>query len=223
MSKSKYRAKNKNRKAYRGKTHPKIFVFSHTERAEIEYFQDFKGYLRTHLLIPRKIICWTPQELLQKIIDWKNDPSNDKFSSEDGDCVWCIFDVDDFFKNGKKDFLNGIKRAEENNIKIAYANECFELWILLHFEKPTSSISRGRAVEKKIIQAFKKNNLGEFKKNHQVFQFLLPFQKNAIKNAKSLLPVKYREISWEKALSEKGNPSTSIHFLIEEIKKLIIL
>lgn len=207
----KYRGKSKHREV-----HPKVFVWSHTERAEIEYFQEFKNYLETPLLMPKKELCWTPQELLLKIVEWKKE----KIVEEDGDHVWCIFDVDDFYKNSKKELLEAIKIAVDNNIKIAYINECFELWVLLHFEKPTSPIPRGAVLEKKIQQAFKKNNLGVFKKNQKVFEVLLPFQGQAIKNARKLLSLDYEKIDWGSMLSDKGNPSTSFHFLIEEINRL---
>lgn len=203
-----YRGKNSHREA-----HPKIFIWSHTEKAEIEYFQEFKNHLQTPLLSPRKEICWTPHELIKKVIEWKNK----KINEEDGDKVWCIFDVDDFYKTSKKEFLKAIKEAKENNIKIAYINECFELWVLLHFERPSTLIPRGKAIEKKIQQAFKKNNLGDFKKNQKIFHRLIPFQTKALQNANKLLSVSYEEIDWEKVLSEKGNPSTTIHLLVQEI------
>jgi len=212
---AKYRGKNKNHR----EMHPKIFVWSHTERAEIEYFQDFKNHLETPLLMPRKEICWTPQELLGKIIEWKRKNIDEK----DNDQVWCIFDVDDFYKkeDDKKEFLRAIKNATDNNIKIAYINECFELWVLLHFEIPSAPICRGKDIEKKIQQAFKRNGLGIFKKNKKVFQILLPFQSRAIENAKKILPIEFKKNNWEKILSNVGNPSTSIHLLIEEINRLI--
>ena len=60
---------------YRGNhhrpSHPKIFVWSHTEKAEIEYFLEFKHFLRTPLLMPQKEILWTPQELIEHVIKWK--------------------------------------------------------------------------------------------------------------------------------------------------------
>lgn len=149
----KYRSKNLHRKA-----HPKIWVWSHTQKAEINYFQAFKNYLPSHLLMPGKIICRRPQQLIPKVIEWKNKNIND----EDGDRVWCIFDVDDFFKSDPQYLLKKIKIAHQNNIKIAYVNVCFEHWILLHFEKPTSPISRGDEIEKRISKAFKKQGLGLF-------------------------------------------------------------
>ncbi len=207
---------------YRGKkqhrpVHPKIFVWSHTKKAEIEYFQEFKNYLKTPLLMPEKEICWTPQELIENVIAWKGK----KISEEDRDQVWCIFDIDDFYKKDKEGFMKAVANADKNNIKIAYINECFELWILLHFEKPTSPIQRGDEIEKKIIQAYKKNGLGQFEKNQDVFQNLLYLQPEAIKNAKKLLPVEYGKINWRQAMSIGGNPSTSLHFLVEGIYSLI--
>ncbi len=208
---AKYRGKTKHREV-----HPKIFVWSHTKKAEIEYFQEFKNYLKTPLLVPKKEICWTPQELLKKIVKWKKI----EICEDDGDQVWCIFDVDDFYKNDSKNLLAAIKDAIHNNIRIAYANECFELWILFHFEKLNSPISRGNNMKKKIIEAFKKNKLGKFQKNQEIFQILLPFQDKAIKYAKDIVS-DYKKINWQNNLSVKGNPSTSIHFLVEEINKLI--
>jgi hypothetical protein len=208
---ARYRGKNQYRKV-----HPKIFVWSHTQKAEIEYFQDFKNYLRSPLLMPKKDICWTPQELLVKVTRWKNKNINEK----DRDQVWCIFDVDDFYKNSKKDLLKAVGDALKNDIKIAYMNECFELWILLHFIKPAAAISRGKNIEKKIQNEFKKHKLGKFKKNQKVFDILLQFQIIAVRNAKSILH-KYNDINWNEKLSEEGNPSTSVHFLVDEINEII--
>ncbi|MEA3449557.1 MAG: RloB family protein [Patescibacteria group bacterium] len=207
---AKYRGKKQHRPV-----HPKIFIWSHTEKAEIEYFQEYKNYLRTPLLMPKKVLCWTPQELIEKVIEWKNKNVCD----EDDDQVWCIFDVDDFYKNDKQGFLEAVKSAHENNIKIAYANECFELWVLLHFEKPTTPVERGENIESRIIKHYKKNNLRNFEKNQKVFNDLLVFQEQALKNASKLMPVEYNKINWKNAVSKKGNPGTSIHFLIKEIKK----
>ena len=75
-------------------------------------------------------------------------------------------------------------------------------------------------MEEKIQKKFKSLKLGEFKKNQKIFNTLLSFQQKAISNAKILVP-DYSKINWEIFLSKKGNPSTSIHFLIEEIIALL--
>jgi len=49
--------------------------------------------------------------------------------------VWCVFDRD---KNIEDDldmqFTNSISQAESKGFKVAWSNDNFELWILLHFE-----------------------------------------------------------------------------------------
>lgn len=50
------------------------------------------------------------------------------------DEVWCVFDMD--IKQGKKefsDFDNAIKSGLSKGFKIAYSNDCFELWYYLHY------------------------------------------------------------------------------------------
>lgn len=44
--------------------------------------------------------------------------------------VWCVFDKDDF---SNVDFNNAISVAEANGFGVAYSNQAFEYWILLHF------------------------------------------------------------------------------------------
>ncbi|HOE39672.1 MAG TPA: RloB family protein [Bacteroidales bacterium] len=46
------------------------------------------------------------------------------------DQVWCVFDKDDFNDN---DFNTAIKIAVANNFGVAYSNQSFEYWLILHF------------------------------------------------------------------------------------------
>jgi len=48
--------------------------------------------------------------------------------------IWCVFDMD--VKQGAKefsDFDNAIRSGESKGFKIAYSNDCFELWFYLHY------------------------------------------------------------------------------------------
>lgn len=49
---------------------------------------------------------------------------------ENYDQVWCVFDKDDFNDN---DFNSAIQIAVANNFGIAYSNQSFEYWLILHF------------------------------------------------------------------------------------------
>lgn len=44
--------------------------------------------------------------------------------------VWCVFDKDDF---SNTDFNNAVQIAEANKFGVAYSNQAFEYWIILHF------------------------------------------------------------------------------------------
>ena len=46
------------------------------------------------------------------------------------DQVWCVFDKDNFNDN---DFNSAIQIAEANNFGVAYSNQSFEYWLILHF------------------------------------------------------------------------------------------
>lgn len=46
------------------------------------------------------------------------------------DQVWCVFDKDDFSDN---DFNAAIQIAVANNFGVAYSNQSFEYWLILHF------------------------------------------------------------------------------------------
>lgn len=47
------------------------------------------------------------------------------------DHIWCVFDKDDF---APSDFDNAIAKAKTNGFGVAWSNQSFEYWILLHFE-----------------------------------------------------------------------------------------
>ena len=47
------------------------------------------------------------------------------------DQVWCVFDKDDF---SDTDFNNAIDIAKANSFGVAYSNQAFEYWLILHFD-----------------------------------------------------------------------------------------
>jgi len=47
------------------------------------------------------------------------------------DQIWCVFDKDDF---SETDFNNATQKAQTKKFGIAYSNQSFEYWLILHFE-----------------------------------------------------------------------------------------
>ncbi|MGL4632300.1 MAG: RloB family protein [Leadbetterella sp.] len=52
------------------------------------------------------------------------------------DQIWCVFDADPKQDNPKQleNFNNAIKLANKLNFGVAYSNQAFEYWLILHFE-----------------------------------------------------------------------------------------
>ena len=123
------------------------------------------------------------------------------------DQVWSVFDRN---SHPAQYFNNALGLAESNNIRIAYSNEAFELWYLLHFHYLDNAISRKAYISKlKVCLGHK------YKKNSTtVYEELLDKQHIAIRNANNLLE-KYGK-NYNK---ERANPSTTVHLLVKELNK----
>jgi len=104
---------------------------------------------------------------------------------------------------------------------VAYANDSFELWYLLHFEYRTTAIMRDEIIKKvifylknideNIFRFLNEDNFKIEKYNKQIFKVLENLQLSAIKNAKKLLE------SYNPHNPEKDNPSTNIYKLLETL------
>lgn len=126
----------------------------------------------------------------------------------DYDQVWCVFDRDNWTAN---DFNNAIISAQTKDVNVAYSNEAFELWYVLHFEFLHAGINR-KDYEQKLDVALKK----KYKKNSEtIYDELLDKQDTAIKNATKLLS------QYQPPSPDKDNPSTTVHVLVQELNKFI--
>lgn len=122
------------------------------------------------------------------------------------DQVWCVFDCDSI---NQSKFERIQRAAADRNVQIAYSNEAFEIWYLLHFDYVNSPIPRsdyaGKLSEKLRIQYQK--NLPD------MYERLSSKQITAISNAKRLLQ------GYDPVLPADNNPSTTVHLLVEELNK----
>jgi RloB-like protein len=124
------------------------------------------------------------------------------------DQVWCVFDRDDF---PKQDFNNAIINAEREGFKVAYSNEAFELWYVLHFEFLNTGIPR-----KDYIHKLDKLLKHQYKKNsEEIYDEIKKHQATAIKNAENLLN------QYQPKNAVNDNPSTTVHLLVKELNRFI--
>ena len=170
-----------------------------------------------------------PMGVLQDLKNYKQDGKVYK----DFEHKWIVIDRDSPRVNGgghsKEDFNNSLKNAKSKksnlNIEVAYANDSFELWYLLHFEYRNSAILRDEIL-KLVIQRLKDIDIHKFAKLNKdnikqenytklIFDTLNPLQITAIKNAKKLL-----NSYGDSHNPESDNPSISIHRLVEILNNL---
>lgn len=167
----------------------------------------------------------TPMGVLSDLINYKKDEK----SYRDFEHKWIVIDRDAPRVNGgghtKDDFNGALSSAKTKQIKVAYANDSYELWYLLHFNPRTTAILRDEIL-KEVIKKLKTKNLTKFRdlndeniKSEEytklIYEELLELQPKAIKNAKNLL-----EFHGETHNPESDNPSTTIHKLVEILNNL---
>jgi hypothetical protein len=134
-----------------------------------------------------------------------------KLANEDEyDQVWCVFDRDEGAWTAQN-FNNALQNAKTYGFDVAYSNECFELWYILHFEFLNTGLPRSD-YEDKLSEL-----LGtKYRKNDStIYQQLLAKQQIAIKYARKLLE------SYNSIDPERNNPSTTVHLLVEALNKFL--
>lgn len=115
-----------------------------------------------------------------------------------------IFDKDEVDFN----MINeAIKLAEKNNIKVVFSNECFDYWLLLHYEKQTGHINR-KDIYKKLARHLNIDSYESKKADNKMIESFVDKVNKAQENAD------FSDISPE---SIKQNPYTNMSQGLEYI------
>lgn len=125
-------------------------------------------------------------------------------AQDEYDYVWCVFDRDNWDAG---EFNGAIQRAVSQGIQVAYSNQAFELWYLLHFHFYNTSMPR-REYQMKLSQL-----LGSrYRKNAtDLYDQLVAKQDAAVTHAEKLLS-HYSLIN-----PASDDPSTTVHRLVMEL------
>lgn len=175
----------------------RFLIVCEGEKTEPNYFRSFR--------VPKKVIDVkglgkNPSKLVNRAKELQE--------QEDYDRVWCVFDRDSWTV---EDFNNAIANAKNECIEVAYSNEAFELWYVLHFEFLNTGIPRKDYIKKLnslLKQTYHKNS-------ETIYDELFDKQAIAIKNATNLLK------QYEPPNPSQDNPSTTVHLLVQELNKSI--
>lgn len=181
----------------------RFLIICEGEKTEPNYFKAF--HISSAIVIVKGLGANT-DSLIRSAIKLKNDAIE---VDEPFDQVWCVFDRDSF---PAQNYNSVFELAANNSISVAYSNQAFELWYLLHFNYYDAALSRNQ-YEDKLTELLKK----KYKKNSETMYLeLLDKQQTAIKNAQRLFNTYQPNHN-----PERDNPSTSVYLLVQELNKFI--
>lgn len=191
------------------KSEKKFFIFCEGEKTEPNYFDSFKLSKASVITYGEgkntiSLVKWVESEVSELKSKRKYDPVEDE--------IWCVFDRDSF---NASNFDNAITMAGRKGYNVAYSNEAFELWYILHFDYLNTELNRDQYIEI-LNKRFKKEFGHKYEKNLiNTYDELLSSQDNAIKFAKKLL----KEIN--NGCPHKNKPTTTVHLLVEKLNEYI--
>ncbi|MCX2735679.1 hypothetical protein CHR37_07450 [Bacillus velezensis] len=198
--KKRERTELKRTRGSRGDARDLILIVCEGEKTEPLYFESF-GLTNVHI----HGAGGDPLTVVKTAIDIRKTEKKDNIYYNQ---TWCVFDRDSF----SADRFNGaLGKAQANKIDVAYSNESFELWFLLHFEYLNVGLSRddyGAKLSKYIGKKYEKCEANMFSILRK-----LGNQKEAIKRADKLLSYHTHNDPYN------NNPSTTVHNLIKELNK----
>lgn len=210
-------------------TVPDIIIACEDSKSSPAYFKKIVDNLRDNRIITSDSFVivkhkhTNPVGVLEDLIAY-SDVNGKKY--KDFDNKWIVIDRD---KGGHtpKDFNEALLMAKNSNIEVAYSNDSFELWYLLHFNYINTPMTRVDILSKLIIllkeldpkefSKLNKVNIKNEKYTNIIFDTLLDKQQKAITKATKLLKSYNPNHN-----PEKDNPSTTVHLLVEVLNKLHI-
>jgi len=182
-----------------------FLIICEGEKTEPNYFRSFR---LTSSQVEDEIfgIGDNTVSLVEKTIKYKEEAARYGIKF---DQIWCVFDKDD---NPDKNFEKAISLSRKHKIKIAYSNECFELWYLLHFHYTQNAMNRPEYIKRLselLGKPYTKNSI-------EMYDLILSKQNDGIRNAEKLMS-QYLPIH----TASLRRPSTTVHFLVNELNRFL--
>jgi hypothetical protein len=196
-----------------------FLIVCEDQNTEPAYFKNFKAQIPEETIYLRPVGTGRdPKGVVEQAVAEKEKLSIE--AKKEVDVVWAIFDKDDADENATKiqRFNDAFEIAKNNSIEVAYSNEVFELWLLLHLTDVDNDIPLPRADVYNLLQENIRMNqtYSTFEYEHgnaNILQIISEIgnQSVAIERAEILL-----ENQSEKTPIE-ANPSTKIHILVNQL------
>lgn len=167
---------SKPRKKYKRKRPPStILVVCEGEKTEKYYFEDFQANSgATNIRIEVRGTGYNTKTVVEEAQRINEIPGSAPYIQ-----TWCVFDHDSY---SKRVINEAFELANNLGYIVAFSNQCFEIWYLLHFDYIDADLDRARfkpMLRKRLGRKYEKNEKNMYEK-------LLPHQSTAIRNAENL-------------------------------------
>lgn len=202
-----------------------FLIICEDEKTEPFYFEKFRSKFPNNTLYLETVGTGKDPKgvVLQAIIERGNLSS---IARKEVDEVWVVFDKDDADGNETKinNFNEAFKIAKKEKFEVAYSNEVFELWLLLHLRDiqgnqpiPRNDIYELLSTQIKKTPKYSEYNYEHKKPNPQTIEIIFEIGdvSLAIERAR-VLEDKQKGIN-----PINANPSTKVHLLVQQLNEWI--
>ena len=199
MARSRRPARNKPEQALK----PRVIVVTEGEKTEPQYINEFlriHGAANVHV----EPTGFDPQAVVEKAIELKR-TANANRRGTSRVRVWAVFDRDEHPR-----FEQAQQLAKKNNICVATSNPCFELWAVFHYQDYAAPIDRHKCQQ--LLEELCDGYHADRSKLFNDKDVILANHDAAVQRGKRSL--RERESEGD----PQGNPSTSMHVLMESFR-----
>ena len=193
-------------------------IYCEGENTEPEYFKSFP--VNTETKVEAIGIGRSKTALVEKAIELlSKDQLLKRQKNYDADRqLWVVFDYDIRREvNEAFDYNRAIELAHKNGLRVAYSNDSFELWFVLHSRFHNTAVTRNEFYE--ILSAVLNCNYQEEGKtksfSQSLYHIFLPTQKIALQNAERL------HLQYQNTAYHEQNPCTTVYLLVQELNKCL--
>ncbi len=177
-----------------------MIVVTEGEKTEPRYIHEF---LRIHRAANVRVepTGFEPKAVVERAIKLKGAATEDDAAS-----VWAVFDKDEHPR-----FEQARQLAKQNDIRVAASNPCFELWAVFHYRDYAAPIDRHHC----------QRLLAQRCSGYRADRGKLFTDTDVIENQYGVAVERAKRALSDRELEgdPQGNPSTSMHLLMESIRK----
>lgn len=182
-----------------------FLIITEGVNTEPDYFTSFRLTSASIQVIGEGMSCLS---LVKKTISIRD---NLKKRGRTYDQNWVVFDKDD---NPDKTFNDAIVLAQKENFHVAYSNQAFEYWFLLHFKKYKGCFTRIQ-MNKMLSKILGETYIKKSGHAAELYIRLLPLQQEAITRAKEI----FKEMSHGNPAKEES--TTTVFQLVEQLNQFL--